>query len=201
VEVALYDAGISILHPHSGNWLLGGRIPKLLGNAHPNLAPYDLFPTATRPIYLGIGNEAQFRKAMTVLGLPELAKDPRFGSVPARNENRVQLTAALRARLATLDGVAVSLELLKAGVPAGPLNTIEETLTDPQTKVREMVIEKDGYRGIASPVKFSRTRSSTRELPPDFGADNDIVLREAGYSEADIDRLVGLGAVVKTRMA
>lgn len=199
VEVALYDAGISILHPHSGNWLLGGRIPKLLGNAHPNLAPYDLFPTATRPIYLGIGNEAQFRKAMTVLGLPDLAKDPRFGSVPLRNANRVALTAALRAKLATLDGVAVSLELLRAGVPAGPLNTIEETLTDPQTKVREMVIEKDGYRGIASPVKFSRTKASTRELPPDFAADNVRVLREAGYSEADIDRLVGLGAVVRTR--
>ena len=201
VEVALYDAGISILHPHSGNWLLGGRIPKLLGNAHPNLAPYDLFPTATRPIYLGIGNEAQFRKAMNVLGLPELAKDPRFGSVPARNANRVALTAALREKLATLDGVAVSLELLRAGVPAGPLNTIEETLTDTQTKVREMVIEKDGYRGIASPVKLSRTKASTRELPPDFAADNESVLREAGYSEADIDRLVGLGAVVKSRMA
>jgi formyl-CoA transferase len=201
VEVALYDAGISILHPHSGNWLMGGRIPKLLGNAHPNLAPYDLFPTATRPIYLGIGNEAQFRKAMNVLGLPELASDPRFRSVPDRNANRAVLTAALREKLAVLDGVAVSLELLRAGVPAGPLNTIEETLTDPQTKVREMVIEKDGYRGIASPVKLSRSKASTRELPPDFGADNVRVLREAGYSADDIDRLVGLGVVLETRTA
>jgi len=201
VEVALYDAGISILHPHSGNWLMGGRIPKLLGNAHPNLAPYDLFPTATRPIYLGIGNEAQFRKAMNVLGLPELANDPRFRSVPDRNANRAVLTAALREKLAVLDGVAVSLELLRAGVPAGPLNTIEETLTDPQTKVREMVIEKDGYRGIASPVKLSRSKASTRELPPDFGADNVRVLSEAGYSADDIDRLVGLGVVLETRTA
>ena len=201
VEVALYDAGISILHPHSGNWLMGGRIPRLLGNAHPNLAPYDLFPTATRPIYLGIGNEAQFRKAMGVLGLDALARDPRFGSVADRNANREALTAILRTRLASVDGVAVSLELLKAGVPAGPLNTIEETLTDPQTKVREMIVEKDGYRGIGTPVKMGRTRASTRHTPPDFGADNEEVLRAAGYSEADIERLAGLGAIVSKRPA
>ena len=199
VEVALYDAGISILHPHSGNWLMGGRLPKLLGNAHPNLAPYDLFATATRPIYLGIGNEPQFRKAMAVLGLEDVARDPRFGSVPARNANREALTAILRARLAGVDGVAVSLELLKAGIPAGPLNTIAETLTDPQTEVRDMVIEKDGYRGIGTPVKMGRTPGSTRHVPPDFGADNEEVLRAAGYSADDIERLTGLGAVVARR--
>jgi formyl-CoA transferase len=101
--------------------------------------------------------------------------------------------------VATTDGVAISLELLKAGVPAGPLNTVEETLTDPQTKVREMVIEHDGYRGIASPVKMGRTKASTRHVPPDFGADNEDVLRAAGYSPADIERLAGLGAVVSKR--
>ena len=200
VEVALYDAGISILHPHSGNWLMGGRLPRLLGNAHPNLAPYDLFPTATRPIYLGIGNEPQFHKAMAALGLDDVAQDPRFGSVPNRNANREALTSILRARLAGMDGVTISLALLKAGIPAGPLNTIEETLTDPQTQVREMVIEKDGYRGIGTPVKMGRTPGSMRHTPPDFGADNEEVLRAAGYSEAEISRLAGLGAVVMKRV-
>ena len=199
VEVALYDAGISILHPHSGNWLMGGRLPRLLGNAHPNLAPYDLFATATRPIYLGIGNEPQFRKAMAVLELDDVARDPRFGSVPNRNANREALTAILRARLAGVDGVAVSLALLKAGVPAGPLNTIEETLTDPQTQVRGMVIEADGYRGIGTPVKMGRTPGSMRHTPPDFGADNEDVLRAAGYSDGEISQLFGLGAVVAKR--
>lgn len=199
VEVALFDAGLSILHPHSGNWLMAGRIPKLLGNAHPNLAPYDLFPTATRPIYLGIGNDAQFRKAMLVLGLSVAAHDPKFRSVAERNAHRVELTQMLRDALVKLDGVALAMELLRAGIPAGTLNTIEETLTDPQTKVREMVVEKDGYRGIASPVKLSRNKASTRHAPPDFGADNASELRKAGYSEADIERLVGLGAVVTAR--
>jgi formyl-CoA transferase len=119
--------------------------------------------------------------------------------VPNRNANREALTAILRARLAGVDGVAVSLALLKAGVPAGPLNTIEETLTDPQTQVRDMVIEADGYRGIGTPVKMGRTPGSMRHTPPDFGADNEDVLRAAGYSEDEISQLFGLGAVVAKR--
>ncbi len=200
VEVALYDAGLSILHPHSGNWLMGGRIPKLLGNAHPNLTPYDLYPTATRPIYLGIGNDGQFRKALTVLGMAAVADDPRFKTMADRNAHRAELTALLRDAFAKLDGPTIALEILKAGVPAGPLNSIEETLNDPQTAAREMIVERSSYRGIASPVKMSRNKSQTRHTPPDFGADNRAVLREAGYGEEEIDQLIGLGAVVENRV-
>ncbi len=197
VEVALYDAGISILHPHSANWLMAGRMPKLLGNAHPNLTPYELFPTATRPIHLGVGNEGQFKKLLNVLGIPHVGDDPRFKSMAERNANRPALIAILREALARMDGVKVAIELLKAGVPAGTLNTIEETLNDPQTKAREMLVERNGYRGIASPVKMSRSKASIRHVPPDFGVDNRAVLKEAGYDDAAIDRLVGSGAVVE----
>jgi formyl-CoA transferase len=200
VEVALYDAGLSILHPHSGNWLMGGRIPKLLGNAHPNLTPYDLYPTATRPIYLGIGNDGQFRKALTVLGLSEIADDPRFKSMADRNAHRNALTAILVQAFSTLDGPKIAHEILKAGVPAGPLNTIEEALNDPQTAAREMIVERNAYRGIASPVKMSRNKAQTRHTPPDFGADNRAVLRAEGYDEDEIDQLIGLGAVVEHRL-
>jgi formyl-CoA transferase len=197
VEVALYDAGLSILHPHSGNWLMGGRLPKLLGNAHPNLTPYDLYPTATRPILLGVGNDAQFKKAMAVLGVAHAAEDPRFKTMAERNANRPALTKLLTDAFAKLDGVKVAEALLRAGVPAGPLNTIEEVLTDPQTAAREMVVEKDGYRGIASPVKMSRNKASTRHTPPDFGAENRGVLKEAGFGDVEIDRLIKSGAVVE----
>ena len=200
VEVALYDAGLSILHPHSGNWLMGGRIPKLLGNAHPNLTPYDLYPTATRPIYLGIGNDGQFRKALTVLGLSDVADDPRFKSMADRNAHRNALTAILVKAFSTLDGPKIAHEILKAGVPAGPLNTIEEALNDPQTAAREMIVERNAYRGIASPVKMSRNKAQTRHTPPDFGADNRAVLRAEGYDEDEIDQLIGLGAVVEHRL-
>jgi len=196
VEVALYDAGISILHPHSANWLMAGRLPKLLGNAHPNLTPYELFATATRPIHLGVGNDPQFKKLLRVVGLPHLVDDPRFKTMADRNANRAALIPLLREALATADGVAIAMELLKAGVPAGTLNTIEETLNDPQTKAREMLVERNGYRGIASPVKMSRSKPSTRHTPPDFGVDNRAVLREAGYDEAAIDGLVKAGAVL-----
>lgn len=197
VEVALYDAGISILHPHSANWLMAGRLPKLLGNAHPNLTPYELFPTATRPIHLGVGNDPQFKKLLRVVGLSHLGDDPRFKTMADRNANRAALIPLLREALATADGVAIAMELLKAGVPAGTLNTIEETLNDPQTKAREMLVERNGYRGIASPVKMSRSKPSTRHMPPDFGADNRTVLREAGYDDTAIDGLVRAGAVVE----
>jgi len=196
VEVALYDAGISILHPHSANWLMAGRLPSLLGNAHPNLTPYELFPTATRPIHLGVGNDPQFKKLLRVVGLPELIDDPRFKTMADRNANRAVLIPLLREALAKADGVAIAMELLKAGVPAGTLNTIEETLNDPQTKAREMLVERNGYRGIASPVKMSRSKPSVRHTPPDFGVDNRAVLREAGYDEAAIDGLVKAGAVL-----
>lgn len=196
VEVALYDAGLSILHPHSANWLMAGRLPKLLGNAHPNLTPYELFPTATRPIHLGVGNDPQFKKLLAVLGLGHLEGDARFKTMADRNANRAALIPVLREALATRDGVEVAMALLKAGVPAGTLNTIEETLADPQTAAREMLIEGNGYRGIASPVKMSRSKPSLRHTPPDFGADNRAVLKEAGYDEAAIDGLVKTGAVV-----
>ena len=76
---------------------------------------------------------------------------------------------------------------------------IEETLTDEQTRVREMIIEKDGYKGIASPIKLSRSKTETRHTPPDFGVDNREVLRQAGYSSAEIEHLAALGAVVERR--
>jgi formyl-CoA transferase len=130
------------------------------------------------------------------LGVPHAAEDPRFKTMAERNANRPALTALLTAAFAKLDGREMTVRLLKAGVPAGTLNTIAEVLEDPQTEAREMLVTRNGYRGVASPVKLSRTKASTRHTPPDFGQDNRAVLREAGYDEAAIERLIALGAVV-----
>lgn len=186
VEVALYDVGITLTHPHSANWLWGKKLPTLTGNAHPNVAPYDLFATATRPIFLGVGNDGQFVKAMAVLGRPELALDARFKSMAGRNTNRTELTAILAPLFAAQEGVALARRLLEAGVPAGPLNTVAEALDEPQTAVREMRIEVDGYKGIGSPIKLSGNPAALRRLPPDFGADTDAVLGEAGFNADEI---------------
>ncbi|MFT3809147.1 MAG: CoA transferase [Micropepsaceae bacterium] len=186
VEVALYDVGLSLTHPHSANWLWGRKLPVLTGNAHPNVAPYDLFQTATRPIFLGVGNDGQFVKAMAVLGRPELASDARFANMAGRNTNRAELTAILSPLFAVEDGVRLAQRLLEAGVPAGPLNTVAEAFDEPQTMVRGMRVETEGYKGVGSPIKLSQTPPSLRRLPPDFGADTDAVLGEAGFSADEI---------------
>jgi formyl-CoA transferase len=90
----------------------------------------------------------------------------------------------------------MSTKLLEAGVPAGPLNHVDEVMNDPQTKARGMVVEQGTYKGVASPIKMARTKSSARTTPPDFGVDNDSVLKEAGYSDADIAKLKTAGAVL-----
>jgi crotonobetainyl-CoA:carnitine CoA-transferase CaiB-like acyl-CoA transferase len=195
VEVALYDVGLSLLHPHSANWLWGHKMPSLIGNAHPNVVPYDLFQTATRPVFLGVGNDGQVKKAFQVLGVPELTEDPRFNSMAARNANRVELTAILAPIFMRHDGVALAQRLLEAGVPAGPLNNVQEALDDPQTAARGMRIETDGYKGMGSPIKLSQTPPSLRRLPPDFGHDTDAVLAEAGFSADDIQALHAGGAI------
>ncbi len=197
VEVALYDVGLTLAHPHTANWLWGQKAPTLTGNAHPNVAPYDLFATATRPIFLGVGNDGQFRKACAVLGRPELAQDARFSAMAGRNTNRAELTAILAPIFAAQDGVELARRLLEAGVPAGPLNTIQEALDDPQTAARAMRIETEGYKGVGSPIKLSATPPALRRLPPDFGADTDAALREAGFSDDDIARLHASGAIPK----
>lgn len=199
VEAALYDAGLSILHPHSGNYLMGGKLPQLMGNAHPNLAPYDLFPTRTRPIFLGIGNEGQFRKAMGVLEVPALACDPRFDTVTKRNANRAELTEILTGLLAGKDGVALARAMLDAGVPAGTLNNVAEALGDAQTAARGMMVEKDGYKGIGAPIKMSRSPTSVRQVPPHFNEHGDEILHEAGFSADEIAGLAASGAYVRAK--
>jgi crotonobetainyl-CoA:carnitine CoA-transferase CaiB-like acyl-CoA transferase len=195
IDMALWDCAMSILHPHSANWLWGERLPKLLGNAHPSLAPYDLFQTRTRPVFLGVGNDAQFRKACDVLGCPELAMHTDYINVAARNLNRTHLTKALARFFSDKDGVAIAQALLRAGVPAGTLNSVQEVLEDPQSKARDMVQHEGGYKGIASPIKLTRNKPSLRRTPPGFGQDNASVLGGLGYSDAEIASLKANGAV------
>lgn len=199
VEATLYDAGISLLHPQAANWLMSGNSPRLTGNAHPNVAPYDLFATKTRPVFVGCGNDGQFRKLVEILGCPELADDTRFKSNGLRIENLQALTKTLSERFAEWDGEQLCRRLIAAGVPAGPSNNVEEVLTDPHTLHREMVVERDGYRGLGVPVKFNRTPASIRRPPPPFGADECEVLELAGYAEPEIGALIDVGAVVRER--
>jgi crotonobetainyl-CoA:carnitine CoA-transferase CaiB-like acyl-CoA transferase len=199
IETTLYDTGISLLHPHAANWFMNGKLPALSGNAHPNISPYDLYASKTRPVFLAVGNDSQFRRLVEILGYAELATDPRFKSNGDRVQNRKALTQALSAEIAQRDGEVLCRQLLDAGVPAGPANNVAEVLTDAHTQHREMVVEKDGYRGVGLPIKFGRTPGGARSVPKRFGADNCEVLMDVGYSNNEIEALIESGAVVVER--
>ncbi|HYD68752.1 CoA transferase [Azospirillum sp.] len=196
LDVPLYDCAISMLHPHAANHLMSGAVPKAAGNSHPNIAPYDMFATRTKPIYLAIGNNGQFVKLCALLGVPDVAKDPRFATNADRIANRPALSAVLAERLRDADADALESQLLAAGVPAGAVRTVKDALEHPHTAHRDMVVGVDGYRGTGIPVKMSRTPGTVHTAPPAFGADSRAVLRAAGYDDAAIDALVEQGVVL-----
>jgi crotonobetainyl-CoA:carnitine CoA-transferase CaiB-like acyl-CoA transferase len=167
VESSLYDNGLALLHPHSANHLLDGRVPGRSGNAHPNIVPYDTFATGTDPIFLAVGNDGQFAKLVQTLGAPELAQDARFASNAQRNANRVALKAALEVRLKLFACQPLADQLIRAGVPCAPIQNIAQAVTDAHTQHREMIVKIGEYSGVASPIKLSRTPASYRLAPPE----------------------------------
>jgi crotonobetainyl-CoA:carnitine CoA-transferase CaiB-like acyl-CoA transferase len=196
VETSLYDSAISLLHPHAANWFLSGRPPQRTGNAHTNIAPYDVFPTRTKPIFVAVGNDRQFERFCAEIARPDLPQDARFRTNKDRLVNRDALRTELEAALASLDGEAVAERLLAQGVPCGPVRDIPDALSHPHTRHREMVVEGEGgYRGTGTPIKLSRTPAGLRHLPPALGGASREVLAEAGYSEAEIDKLIAEGVV------
>jgi crotonobetainyl-CoA:carnitine CoA-transferase CaiB-like acyl-CoA transferase len=199
LDMALYDCGMSLLHPQAANFFLNGKRPAGTGNPHPNLVPYDKFPTKTCDIFIASGNNGQFRKLAEIIGRPELADDPRFADNGKRNVNRAALTEALAAAFAERDGNELALTLIRGGVPAGPVLPVDESTAAPHTAHREMVTELDWYRGIGTPIKLSRTPGGTRRPPPKFAQDGADVLVQHGYTADDIAALEREGVLYTKR--
>lgn len=196
VDATLYDTAVGLLHPHAANWFVNGQTPQLVGSGHPNVVPYDKFRTRDGEIFLGIGNDGQFRKFCEYVGAPELAADPRYANNGERNRNRATLRSAIEALLVHRDGDALCRELLKAGVPAGLVSTLPEVLQHPHTLHREMVVDVgEGQRGLGVPVKLSRTPGAPRTPAPRLGQHSREVLAAAGYSAEEIGRLIDRGIV------
>ena len=166
VEAALYDSGLSLLHPHAANWFLDGRTPGRTGNAHPNIYPYDALATRTTPVFVAVGNDRQFAAFCRCIGDPALADDPRYASAGARSIHRAALKEALEAGTRDVDGDMLVEALMAAGVPAAPVLSVDQALDHPHTAHRGMRVElPGGYRGIGAPVKLSRTPASYRHAP------------------------------------
>jgi crotonobetainyl-CoA:carnitine CoA-transferase CaiB-like acyl-CoA transferase len=201
LDMTLYDCGMALLHPQAANYFLNGKRPAGTGNPHPNLVPYDKYPTRTCDIFIASGNNGQFRKLCELIGRPELASDPRFANNGERNANRAALTEALAAAFTAEDGNELALRLIRNGVPAGPVLPVDQSTASPHTEHREMVTELDWYKGIGTPIKFSRTKGGTRRPPPKFAEHGTEVLAQHGYSPEEIAALEREGVVhVKRRL-
>ncbi len=199
LEVTLYDSAISLLHPQAANWFMSGRTPKPIGNAHPNISPYDQFRTATGGIFLAVGNDRQFRRFCEEIGAPDLAEDPRFETNRARLEHRDALSTEITRALAPLDGEALCDRLIRLGVPCGPVRDIPSVMAHPHTLHREMVVEIDDYRGTGVPAKLSRTPGAARTPPPRYGEHGRAVLAEAGFDAEEIESLLAAGILLEER--
>lgn len=198
VEVSLLESLVSLLQPHHVNYLNTGFVAGPHGNSHPMIAPYDLLPTADRPIYLPGGNDGQFRKLAAAIGQPQLADDPRFCSNAERVRHRPQLLAELSAALRQRPAAEWCRLLWAAGVPAGPVNQVEEVFADPQVQHREMVrtishplLGELKLPGLA--IKLTETPGHVHRHPPLLGEHTRTVLAELGYTTAEVEDLVARG--------
>ena len=199
IDTNLFDTGVALLHPQAANYFMSGQPPQLTGNSHPNISPYDQYPTGRGRIFLGIGNDRQFRLLCEELGRAELANDPRFLHNPERVENRAALNAILTELLADRVAEDVSVHLLAKGVPAGAVLSIPEVMEHPHTRHRQMAVAIDDYRGTGVPVKLARTPGQARSKPPLFGSATREVLAGLGYGAEEIEALLADGIAFEER--
>ncbi|WP_340161907.1 CaiB/BaiF CoA-transferase family protein [uncultured Hoeflea sp.] len=169
VDMALFDCGVGVLANQASNYLIGGKVPTRLGNAHPSIVPYEVFPTADGHLIIACGNDRQFRALCGVLGLDALADDPDYATNAARVTNRDALRVLISGVTSTRDKAALIASLETAGVPGGPINTVAEALNDPQAVAREMVIDPEGISALRSPIRFSRSELALDKAGPRLG--------------------------------
>jgi len=169
VDLSLLDVGVAVLANQAMNFLAGGKVPRRMGNAHPNIVPYQVFPAADGHIIIACGNDRQFASLCTVLDLDPIAADPAYATNPTRVENRHALVEILAAktRLRPKHDLITALEA--AGVPGGPINTVEEAIADPQVVSRAMKIEPEGLPGLRTPIRFSRSPLVLDKAGPTLG--------------------------------
>jgi crotonobetainyl-CoA:carnitine CoA-transferase CaiB-like acyl-CoA transferase len=160
-----------------------------------DIAPYDSYQTGTAPIFLAVGNDRQFAKLCAHIGAPELPGDPRFAGNRSRCAHRPQLKQALEARLAQFECEPLARDLIHAGVPCGPVLSVDMVASHPHTLHRRMVVELGDYRGTGSPIKLSRTPATYRTPPPALGVDTDAVLASLGIDPDTRQRLFEAGVL------
>ncbi|MFE0858445.1 CaiB/BaiF CoA transferase family protein [Streptomyces mutabilis] len=179
VEVSLLGSLLSAMANQASGYVAAGVVPGRLGNAHPSIAPYETFHTADRPIALAVGNDRQFAALAALLGAPELADDARFRTNPDRVAHRGELRPLLQDRLRTRGADHWAGALPAAGVPAGPVNALDEAFSYAERLGVEAVVDVAGTRQVAHPIRLAATPARYRLAPPELGEHTDDVFPAA----------------------
>ena len=169
IDMALLDTQVAVLANQALNWMASGVVPQRVGNGHPNLAPYQSFPTSDGDLIIAVGNDRQFAKLCAVLAVPALAEDARFATNPARVANRAALLPLLVARTVLWRAADLLAALEAAGVPVGPVNRIDQVFADPQVIARGMQLAMAGIPGLASPIRYDGERAVAARPSPRLG--------------------------------
>jgi crotonobetainyl-CoA:carnitine CoA-transferase CaiB-like acyl-CoA transferase len=187
VDTALVDSTVGVLSNQALNYLVSGKVPKRVGNAHANIVPYQVFPVADGYAIVATGNNAQYVKFCNVLGAPELAQNPEYKDNVGRLKHRDELIGKLSALTARIKRDELLEKLEAQGVPAGPINNLEQVFNDPQVKYRGMKLElpstaaKGGtIPGVRTPVVIDGWRAASDRPAPRLGEHTAEILREIG---------------------
>ena len=203
IDMSLFDVSVASLANQALNYLVSDKVPGRLGNAHPNIVPYQAFATADGHIILAVGNDSQFRKFCNVAGLDGLADNPDYATNKARVMNRGALLPHIEAAFHQQTTDWWLDRLATVSVPAGPINPIDKVFAEPQAVHRglAMLIDDDlngSIPGVASPLRLGATPPLAALAPPRLGADSRALLRDLlEMEQTQIDRLVDAGIVAE----
>ncbi|WP_127088900.1 CaiB/BaiF CoA transferase family protein [Aquabacter cavernae] len=190
IDCSLFDSQVAMLANQAANWLVGDFVPKRMGNSHPNVVPYRVFPCADGHVIVACGNDGQFQKLCLALGRPDLAQDARFKTNAGRVADRVELEETLTQILSARPQRDIIAALEQAQVPCGPINTVPDVFADPHSLARGLRVElerPDGtvLPGVAFPARLSQTPATYRSAPSPLGADTGAVLENWLGLDAD----------------
>lgn len=187
VDTALVDSTVGVLANQGMNFLIGGKVPERIGNAHPNIVPYQVFPVADGYIIIATGNDSQYQKLCGVLGEPGLAKDPKYIDNKSRLANRAELIGKLTTLTMKFNMADLADKLEAVGVPAGPINTLDQVFADPHVKHRGMKLDlrsafaKAGtIPGVRTPIMVDGKPMASEHTAPQLGEHTQEILKEIG---------------------
>jgi crotonobetainyl-CoA:carnitine CoA-transferase CaiB-like acyl-CoA transferase len=194
IDLSLLDTITSVLSYQALNYLVSGDSPTRMGNAHPNIVPYQEFATSDGHLIVAVGNDTQFRRLCEVIGAVELADDPRYGTNETRVVHRKTLAPKLAELIRTFRRDELMAALERAGVPAGPINTVAQVFAEPQVVHRKLRLDLPTGDGrmvpsVRSPITMMGSPLVYDHASPRLGEHTDELLEWLGYVDADIARL------------